>query len=98
MPEEKRLPDLTLAKRFPVSLLNFFPKAWKRNYLVEHSGGAREPEDLSFSDHFRNARRLLVAWPERREEILLAFPSVRALGESLPADTEWVHLCEAKSA
>jgi hypothetical protein len=98
MPEEKRLPDLTLSKRFPQRLLNFFPKTWKHDHLVEKSGGAREPEEFSFQDHLKNTRKILIAWPERREEILLAFPSARALCEAVSGDTEWIHLCEAKTS
>jgi hypothetical protein len=98
MPEEKRLPDLTLGKRFPRMLLNFFPKGWKRRRLVEQSGGDQEPADLDFSDHFRSTRKLLLAWPERPEEILLAFPAARALFEALAADTDCLHLCEARTS
>ena len=107
MPEEKkrlppkppkRLPDLTLGKKFPRLLLNFFPKKWKRNHLVEKSGGAHEPRELSFVEHFRTARKFILAWPERPEEILLAFPAARALFNALPEESEYLHLCEAKNA
>jgi hypothetical protein len=95
MPEEKRLSDLTLGRRFPQRLLNFFPKPWKRAHLVEKSGGAGEPEELRFTDHFRETRKLVLAWPESSVEILLAFPAARALVDSLSAETECLHLCEA---
>jgi hypothetical protein len=98
MPEEKRLPDLTLGKRFPRMLLNFFPRDWKRRHLVEKSGGDHEPEDLDFSEHFRSTRKLVLAWPARPEEILLAFPAARALFDSLAADTDCLHVCEARSS
>ncbi len=98
MPEEKRLPDLTLGKHFPQRLLNFFPKTWKRDHLVQKSGGNHEAQDLNFSEHFRSARKMILAWPERPEEILLAFPAARALLDALSPETEYLHLCESKSA
>jgi hypothetical protein len=102
MPEEKRLPrrlpDLALGKKFPRVLLNFFPRSWKRAHLVEKSGGAHEPREIAFADHFRAARKMILAWPERPEEILTAFPSARALLDALPEETEYLHLCEAKDS
>jgi hypothetical protein len=101
MPEEKRLPELALGKRFPLRLLNLLPKAWKRRHLEAESRpdeGADEPGEFSFTDHFRDARRLLIAWPERAEDILVAFPAARALVEALPAGTECAHLCEARQS
>lgn len=101
MPEEKRLPDLALGKRYPTRLLNLLPKAWRRHHLETKSRPPEDPEtsgEFSFTDHFRDARRLLIAWPERAEDILVAFPAARALVEALPEGTECAHLCEARQA
>jgi hypothetical protein len=95
MPDAKPLPDLTLGTRFPARLLNVFPAGWKRRHLIRGSGVNPDAEGFSFTDHFRGARRILIAWPADPTEILVAFPAARALVDVLPPGTECVHLCEA---
>lgn len=98
MAEAKPLPDLTLGTRFPVRLLNFFPAAWKREHLIQRSGGDREEESFGFAEHFRDARRLLFAWSSDPIEILEGFPAARALVDALPAGSECIHLCESSTS
>jgi hypothetical protein len=91
----RALPDLTMGTRFPARALNAFPASWRRNHLIRRSGGEREPEGFGFPAHFRDARRVMLAWPADDVEILAAFPAARALVDALPPGTECVHLCEA---
>ena len=87
-----------LGTRFPARLLNAFPAGWKRRHLIRGSDGADEASGFAFTDHFRTARRVLLAWPDDPVEILQAFPAARALVDVLPEGAECVHLCEASGA
>jgi hypothetical protein len=95
MPTVNVLPDLTMGTRLPARLLNAFPSGWKRRHVIRASALDPEPEGFSFTDHFRDARRLLLAWPADPTGILVAFPAARALVDVLPPGTECVHLCES---
>jgi ADP-heptose:LPS heptosyltransferase len=95
---QKPLPDPTLGLQFPRRLLNLFPTPWKRNYLIQRSGGESEPEGFGFTEHFRDARRIVLAWPKDPVEILEGFPAARAMVDSLPADCQCLHLCESSCA
>ncbi len=86
--------DLILGTRFPQRLLNALPAGWKRKHLLRKSSNKRTAETFHFSTDLRDARKLVFAWPDRSEEILIAFPAARAVIDALPSGTECVHLCE----
>jgi hypothetical protein len=87
-----------MGTRFPARMLNGFTSAWKRRHLLKGSGGLGEPDGFDFTGHFRDARRVLLAWPADNVEILAGFPAARALVDALPPGTECVHLCESPGA
>jgi|GEM_PF-6581615 len=91
----KPLPEGTLGTGFPTRLLNLFPAGWKRNHLIEASGGAADGESFAFTESLQAARRLILAWSDDAIEILQAFPAARALVDALPEGVEVAHLCEA---
>ena len=90
------LPDPTLGTRFPARLLNLMPPAWKHGHLIRGSG--REETPFALGAQLRDARRVVIAWPDDPVEIVTGFPAAHALVEVLPRDTDCVHLCEADSA
>lgn len=94
MPDHEPPSGLILGTRFPQRLLNALPQGWKQRHLLRKSAAARGGNGLHFSEDLRKARKVLFAWPDRQEEILLAFPAARELLDALPPGTECVHLCE----
>lgn len=93
---QRALPDPTLGTRFPARLLNVMPRDWKIRHLVRRSG--REETSFALGPHLRDARRVVLAWPEDPVEIVAGFPAAHALMEVLPQDTDCIHLCEATCA
>ena len=78
MERVKQLPDLALGKRWPHRLLQAMPLSWKRSYLLRQSGGELGCESFDLTEHLRKSRRFLLAWPERGEDLLSAFPAMLA--------------------
>ncbi len=95
MAQNKQLPDLALGKRWPHNLLQMFPAGWKRRYLLRKSGGDTASPVFNLTESLNTAKRFLLIWPERAEDVLLAFPAMRVLRETTGTDSVYAHLCRA---
>ena len=89
-------PDLALALHGPRRLLQLFPASWKRNYLLRHSGGREDTGRLSLPDQLLAAKRILIVWPERGEDLLMAFPAIESLRRVAGEDAVFAHLAPSE--
>ena len=96
MEPKKQPPDLALGLRWPHRLLQLFPVSWKRNYLLRKSGGEAGQESFDLCAQLRKSKRFLIVWPERSEELLVAFPAIRVLRETTGGDSVYAHLVPAE--
>ncbi len=79
----------------PHRLLHAMPGAWKRRYLLRQSGGIQGCDAFNLAERLKKTQRLLVAWPTRAEDMLLAVPAVKSLREALGEGVVFGHLAEA---
>ncbi len=92
MASQKTLPDLALGRRWPHKFLQVMPASWKQQYLVRKSGGENGSENFTLVKPFAEANRFLIAWPEKREDVLIAFSALRALHAATGRDAVYAHL------
>ncbi len=97
MSQKKPLPRLTLGNRLPYRFLEILPQSWKHRYLLRQSGGDVDCGVFDLSKKLQALRRLLIVWPERVEEMLLAVPTVKALSEALGNGATCAHFAEVRT-
>jgi len=95
MARTKQLPDMALATRWPHRFLDLLPASWKRGYLLRQSGGESAGEVFTLTEKLHGAKRFLISWPEKGENLLIAYPAMRVLREATGPDAVYVHLVSA---
>ena len=97
MERKNPLPDLALGRRWPHRLLQILPVSWKQRYLLRQSGGESGLGSFDLGTRLQEAKRFLIVWPERAEDLLIAFSAIKTLRETTGADSVYAHLVPEES-